>query len=259
MKILVTGSAGFIGSRLKEALLKQGHEVFDYDIMTVTDFPDEKVDLVYHLAARVNAFSSVANPLEGLENVETLFKVLEWMRSMDVKNIIFSSSREVYSCTNPYGASKIAGEAFIGAYVRSYGFGAVFPRLANIYGPGNLGHRFIESTIKLAKEDKDILIYGGEDKIMNFLHVDDAVKQLLICKELLQPAEIRTINIAYPTSYSLPVIASMIVTKLNSQSRILPVLNRPGETLEYVPDAIFYSPTVSLEEGIDQCINASQS
>lgn len=255
MKILVTGSAGFIGSRLVAALRdQQHHDVFEYDLKTGTKFPAEKVDLVYHLASHVNAFASVAEPRQGLENVEILYQVLEWMRMSGSHDIIFSSSREVYSGCNPYGASKIAGEAFIRSYCNAYDFGAVSARLANVYGPGNLGHRFIEATIQQAKNGDDIKVYGGREKLLNFLYVDDAVDQLLDCWQFLRPGHNKIVDLAYPTSYSLPAVAEIIIAKLGSTSKLNMIPNRLGETMRYVPKTLIFTPKVTLEEGIDRCI-----
>ena len=61
-KILVTGSAGFIGSKVKNKLISLGHVVFDYDIASGQDLLDLKeledavssVDVVYHIAAEAD-------------------------------------------------------------------------------------------------------------------------------------------------------------------------------------------------------------
>lgn len=258
LNILVTGSSGFIGSRLVEYLRSRGDTVHEYDLKSTTKFPADPVDLVFHLASHVNAYASVAEPRQGLENVEVLYQVLEWMRFSGTKKIIFSSSREIYSGCNPYGASKAAGEAFLRAYCQSYGFAAVSARLANVYGPGNLGHRFIEATIAQAKRGEDIRVYGGHEKILNFLHIDDAVEQLADCVQFLRPTHNKIVDLAYPTSYSLPAVADIIIRKLGSVSRLNMVSNRVGETMRYVPKTVIFSPSISLEEGIDQCIAASQ-
>ena len=254
MRILVTGSSGFIGSRLVEHLRSQGHEVHEYDIRSSLKFPAEKVDLVYHLASHVNAFASVAEPNQALENVEILYKVLEWMRMSGSLGIIFSSSREVYSGCNPYGASKVAGEAFIRAYCQAYGMAGVSARLANVYGPGNLGHRFIEATIMQARNGDKIKVYGGHEKVLNFLYIDDAVAQLAQCVEFLRPTHNKVVDLAFPVSYSLPEVAEIIMAKVGSASELEFLPNRRGETMRYVPKTVIFTPTVTLEEGIDKCI-----
>lgn len=254
MRVLVTGSAGFLGSYLTDRLEQMGHKIYGYDLKNTTIFPDRPVDLVIHLASHVNAFGSVENPIEGFDNVEILMNVLEWMRNTGTSRIIFSSSRETYSCVNPYGASKLACEAFIRSYCASYGFSAVSCRLANLYGPGNLGFRFIDSTIKAAKADEEIVIYGGQDKILNFLHVTDAVECLIMAIDKLRPGHHEVMECAYPQSYSLAYVANLIIQKLGSKSRVVNFPNRRGETLRYVPRIINFTPKVTLEQGIEECL-----
>lgn len=258
MKCLVTGSAGFLGQYLTEELVKQGHQVYGYDLKTSTIFPQEQIDIVYHLASHVNAFESVSDPMQGFDNVEILANVLEWMRNSGVQNIIFSSSRECYSCVNPYGASKLACEAFLRAYCASYGFSAVSCRLANLYGAGNLGFRFVDATIKSARKNEDIVVYGGDEKLLNFLHVTDAVDYLISAQSKLRPGHHEIIECAYPISYSLIYLAELIVGKLKSSSRIVSLPNRRGETLRYIPKVINRSPKVTIEEGIEECLVSLQ-
>ncbi len=255
MRCLITGDQGFLGSYLVEKLMTDGHRIYGYDLKTSTYFPEEPVDLVYHLASHVNAFASVENPMEGFDNVEILANVLEWMRNSGVSRIIFSSSRECYSCVNPYGASKLACEAFLRSYCASYGFSAVSCRLANLYGPGNLGFRFIGATIESARKDEDIVIYGGQDKTLNFLHVSDAVDYLVDAQQKLKTGRHEIIECAYPQSYSLVYVAELIKQKVGSKSKIVCLPHRRGETLTYVPKIINKMPKITLEEGIEQCLS----
>ena len=94
MRVLITGGAGFIGSHLAEAYLKQDHEVYVLDNLSTGDmknieplvsqsnfhlFKDtilsyEKVlelvgtcDVVLHLAAAVGVKYIIDHPLESLE------------------------------------------------------------------------------------------------------------------------------------------------------------------------------------------------
>lgn len=253
-KYLVTGDQGFLGTYLVDRLKELGHEVYGYDIKTGAVFPGKSVDIVFHLASHVNAFESVSFPYQGFDNVQILYNILEWMRATGCNKIIFSSSREVFSCVNPYGASKLACEAFLRAYCASYGFQAVSCRLANLYGSGNLGFRFIGATITAAQNNDDIVVYGGQDKLLNFLHVKDAAEQMIQAINQLRPNHHEKIEIAYPQSYSLLYLAELIVKLTNSSSRIITMPNRRGETLSYVPREIRFTPSVTLEEGIKECI-----
>ncbi len=131
MKILVTGSAGFIGSALSIRLLEQGSEVVgidnhnDYydpklkearlerhlnhpnythirmDIQNREDigelFKNEKFDNVVHLAAQAGVRYSIENPLIYIDTNLTGFShILEGCRNNNVKHLVYASSSSTY-------------------------------------------------------------------------------------------------------------------------------------------------------------------
>jgi nucleoside-diphosphate-sugar epimerase len=144
MKILVTGSSGFIGSHLTTLLARQGHELTGLDLVQpagdygvqrfmqgdVREIEDvrsalEGVDAVIHLAA--THFDFGHSPEEYFENNETGMRVLlEGMREANVNALVFTSTIAVYgdrfeysseqtppAPTSPYGESKLAAEKLI--------------------------------------------------------------------------------------------------------------------------------------------------
>lgn len=249
MKILVTGSKGFIGRLLVFYLRRQGHKVYEFDKY---DFmPRNKVDVVYHLAANANAFASVKHPFQALQNIDITYSVLEWMRKKGVKNIIYTSSREVYSLANPYGASKLCGEALINSYCNAYNFNAISVRLSNICGKGNHPHRFIEQAIEKAKANKDITIFG-KNKVLNFVHVDDCVIILSSFLDKIKGYQVK--EIASSKSYLLTDVAKEIIKLTSSKSKIIITKNRSGETMSYVPKLRGNLVTKSLKNIIKKCI-----
>lgn len=152
-KILITGGAGYIGSHTALELLNAGYEVVVYDNLsnssseslkrveqltgkTITFyegdvrnaaslkemFDKEGIDAVIHCAALKAVGESVRKPLEYYQNnITGTLTLMDVMRSVGVKNIVFSSSATVYGspevmpitedcpkgqCTNPYGWTK---------------------------------------------------------------------------------------------------------------------------------------------------------
>lgn len=152
-KILITGGAGYIGSHTALELLNKGYEVAIYDNLSnssresvkrveeltgksmsfyegdVLDAPaltamfeKEKIDAVIHCAALKAVGESVRKPLEYYHNnITGTLTLMDVMRRVGVKNIVFSSSATVYGspevmpitedcvkgqCTNPYGWTK---------------------------------------------------------------------------------------------------------------------------------------------------------
>lgn len=252
MKILITGNLGFIGRHLQKKLIQLGHEVIGYDLGD--RLPDKKVDLVYHLAANVNAFESVDKPFLAIENVDLMFEVLEWMRITGSNRIIYTSSREVYSLVNPYGASKLMGETMLEPYCRTFGIGAISARLANIFGKGNLPHRFIEQTISKAYKNEDIDVYGGKDKVMNFVHINDCISKLVKFIKEIEPGKNLIKEVASEKSWSLYAVAECIVDLTKSKSKLVVKDNRIGETLEYIPQIKGDLISVPLPKTIKRCL-----
>jgi UDP-glucuronate 4-epimerase len=136
--ILVTGAAGFIGSHLCEALLKQGYKVYGLDnfdsfygrqekkrnlelcfestnfIFLEGDAGDtvllnsieENIDVVAHLAAKAGVLPSLKDPAAYIRNnIEVTNALLEWMRHRQINKLVFASSSSVYgnNTTIPFG------------------------------------------------------------------------------------------------------------------------------------------------------------
>lgn len=130
-KVLVTGSAGFIGFHLARRLLREGKQVLGLDNMNayydvnlklarlnqlrghrgfrfmmadITDqarmkrlFAEEPFDCVIHLAAQAGVRYSLTNPLAYIQsNVVGFTHVLEGCRHARVKHLVFASSSSVY-------------------------------------------------------------------------------------------------------------------------------------------------------------------
>lgn len=174
-KIIITGGAGFIGSHLAEALIKENHEVIVIDdlstgkkdnlrkiknkiILLKGDIPDNSkhflnIDYIYHLAALPRIERSLADPYGTHKaNVEGTLKALELAKKLKVKRFIFSSSSSVYGIQkklplketfkpnpqNPYAYQKLMGEYYCSLYNQIYNIPVIIFRLFNVYGPGML-------------------------------------------------------------------------------------------------------------------------
>lgn len=175
MKILVTGGAGFIGSHVVDAYLRDGHEVAVLDNLetgSLSNLPEEvsfwdadirneeqvrailqevRPDVVNHHAAQISVPHSVENPAYDADvNIAGSLRVWKAARDCGVQRFIFASSggavygdnpalplseREVPTPTSPYGLSKQVFEMYL-AQLRNFGGPVpVVLRYANVYGP----------------------------------------------------------------------------------------------------------------------------
>jgi UDP-glucose 4-epimerase len=176
LKVLVTGGAGFIGSRLVRRLVEVGCVVRVLDDLSSGSMVNlsgldgsvefirgdvrsrevvygavKGVDAIVHLAGKTSVEESIGRPLEynGV-NVTGTLNVLDACVKGGVGRFIFSSSASVYGepselplkedspvrPLSPYAASKLSAEHYINVYHRVYGLDTVILRIFNVYGCG---------------------------------------------------------------------------------------------------------------------------
>jgi UDP-2-acetamido-2,6-beta-L-arabino-hexul-4-ose reductase len=135
MQIVVTGGDGFIGRNLRVHLAEVGYA----DVVSLSRTASgaarrevlERGDFVFHLAG-VNRPKDVSEFEEG--NVEATRQLCDILRASGRRTpIVFSSSTQA-TLDNPYGRSKLAGEAAIERYGRETGAPFYVLRLANVFG-----------------------------------------------------------------------------------------------------------------------------
>lgn len=296
-KILVTGSSGTIGTRLCQRLLENDYDFigvdwkknkWDKEIEKRTihlDLRNKKllfkkipknVDLIIHLAANARVYDLVLNPNLALDNIITTFNILEFARASNIKKIIFASSREIYSNSpkiihkeddvrinfieSPYSASKLSGEALIRAYNKCYGINFVIIRFSNVYGMYDDSNRVIPLFIKLANQNKNLVIYG-KDKLLDFTYIDDAVNGILLSIKKFEKAKNNVFNIASGKGTKILDVAKLIIKNLNSKSKIIIKENRKGEVIKYIANInkakkfLDYQPKIAIKEGIIRSID----
>jgi UDP-glucose 4-epimerase len=176
---IVTGGAGFIGSHLVDALLGKGYGVTVIDDLSsgharrvaagaqlreldivdragVAAVVDEvQPRAVFHLAAQASVVVSVENPERDCEvNVRGTLNVVDAANRRGIPVVFTSTGGALYgddaprptgenqvpAPLSPYGASKLAGEAYVGTWGRSGGVRNAVCRLGNVYGPRQSPH-----------------------------------------------------------------------------------------------------------------------
>ena len=219
-KIFLTGGSGFIGSHVVDMLIPQGYSVTVYDNLSngrrefiepqlgrpnfrfvEADILDterlaaemEGHDLVWHLAANTDIIGGAEQPRRDLRDcVMGTFNVLEAMRKLGIRPIIFSSTGAVYGdlCreaamseaagpllpVSTYAAGKIGSEAFISAFCNLYGLRGYMFRFGNVIG-GRMTHGVIYDFIrKLREQPGELLIRGDGTQEKNYFLVEECVE-----------------------------------------------------------------------------------
>ena len=216
MKILVTGSSGFIGSHLTEYLVKKGYKVVAFDrynsnnhygwlenskfkkkiefiLGDIRDYDSlnkamKGCDTVMHLAALIGIPYSYISPTAYIKtNLEGTFNILESAKNLKFKQIIITSTSEVYGTAkkkqlnekdelkaqSPYAASKIAADQLALSYFRSFNLPVKIIRPFNTYGPRQSARAVIPTIITQAILKKKIIKIGNLNSIRDFLYIED--------------------------------------------------------------------------------------
>jgi len=174
MNILVTGGAGFIGSHIVDAYIREGHRVvvldnlstgkreqvhpnvtfYKNDLMDaeVKDiFEKENIEAINHHAAQISVTQSVADPAFDAEiNIVGSLKLLELASSHKVRKFIFASTggalygeQDYYPADeehpkqplSPYGIAKLTVERYLHYYQENFDIQPTILRYSNVYGP----------------------------------------------------------------------------------------------------------------------------
>lgn len=302
MKILITGGAGFIGSHISRLLLDEGHTVLIYDnlvnghiesvdkraLFLEGDIKDSKrlstalsgVEGVIHMASLALVPESIEKPLlYAQNNIDGTVILLEAMRKTGVKKIVFSSSCTVYgnpvklpitedfpiSSVSPYGATKIANEAFISSYHFLHGFDVIFLRYFNPYGPGE-NHdpetHAIPNFIKAALVKKPLPLYWKGEIIRDFIYVEDLARAHIAPLKL---AGLHAFNVGTEKGTKVIDIINTISDILGYDLEIEDLGERPGDapamyaSSAKLKKATGWKPKTSLKQGLEKTIEYFQS
>jgi len=261
MRVLVTGGAGYIGGVVAAQLVAAGHDVTVLDDLS-TGFADavppgatfvqgtlrdcaaevlsDGIEAVLHFAARSLVGESVRDPARyWSNNLGGTISLLEAMREIGVRTIVFSSTAAVYGepertpiletdptrPTSPYGASKVAVDTTLSEFGRLYGFGAASLRYFNVagafQGPGGdqggrwLGERhnpethLIPNVLAAATEGRPVQIFGDDYPtpdgtcVRDYIHVTDLADAHLRALAATRPGQHRIYNLGNGAGFSV--------------------------------------------------------
>jgi UDP-glucose 4-epimerase len=183
-----TGRREFIAD-----LLAGGVELIEGDVLDprVLERAFAGCDWVFHLQANADVRFGLDHPRRDLEqNTIATSNVLEAMRAAGVAQIAFSSTGSVYGepavfptpedapfpvQTSLYGASKLAGEAMIGAYSHGFDFTGLVFRFVSILGE-RYTHGHVYDFYRALKRDPTRLhVLGNGRQEKSYLYVGDCV------------------------------------------------------------------------------------
>jgi UDP-glucose 4-epimerase len=303
MRALVTGGAGFIGHRLVHALVERGDEVvvlddFSTGIRSRLDPHASRVrviegsilepgaldeaaagcDVVFHEAALASVEQSFLDPIFTNDvNVSGTIQVVQAAARQRVRRVVFASSSAVYGMPDslpcretmrpvplsPYGASKLAAEAYLHTLGAHLGVESTALRYFNVYGPGQDRRSDYAAVIPLfissVLEGRRPLINGDGSITRDFIFVDDVVSANLMAADARKASRL-TLNVASGVRTSLLELLRAIAVAAGTD--VAPVFGPPrvGDVRDSQADVslaaslIGHRCAVPFAEGIERTV-----
>jgi nucleoside-diphosphate-sugar epimerase len=288
--VLVTGGAGFIGSNLVDALLKQGLRVRVLDNFSTgrktqlnpgaelhtADIRDgnvirpafEGVDCVFHVAAMARVPLSIEKPVEThLVNVVGTLNVLVAARDAGVRRVVFSGSSSVYgnqpilplredmapNPLNPYALQKLTGEQYTRLFHQLFGLETLTLRYFNVYGPRMAdegAYVTVISVFRRARAQREALTIHGDGEQTRDFTHVRDVVRANLLAMNAPVADGRALNIGRGRNVSVNRIAEII----GGEKIHLPP--RPGDARQSLADwgqareILGWVPEIDIENGL---------
>lgn len=206
MRILLTGATGYIGGRVAERLIEEGHEVycvvrhtskveelqqyaehiiaFQENIQLYSIMAQAKPELVIHIAGKFCGQHSASNIEQMLEsNITFPTILLDAAERAGCRKILNTSSfwqnydKEIYNPVNLYAAMKQSFEDIIMYYTRCRGFCALSLQLFEVYGAGDRRKKVLNCVREL-KEGEELSMSPGRQKLY-MCYIEDVVNAFL--------------------------------------------------------------------------------
>lgn len=300
-RVLVTGGAGFIGSHLVDQLVADGHNVLVLDNLSTGSLQNLKrylgarsfqfmkgdlrdrsalrtalrgVEVVFHEAAQVNVFASIADPiLTNDVNVKGTLNLLEASAKSGVRRLISASSSSVYGeygmkrlkedftprPRSPYAVSKLAAEGYCLAFSRLGKLETASLRYFNVYGPRRVCRSYggvVTAFLRRVLNNEAPIIHGDGRQTRDFVHVRDVVEANMLAMNA-NKADGQVFNIGTGVRTSIRSLAKMIIDasgKKNVHAIHAPLpsedLRHNCANIEKASRMLGYSPSVVLRDSL---------
>jgi len=250
MKVLVTGTSGFVGGAIADSLLKIGWEVIGVSRnpeANAKPFPQIRVDIgsgdaveqfvksaplcsaIVHAAASLD--TGLYAPEIALTNCLGTQNILRLANLWQVEEFVFISSIGVAGIprerpiteehpTTPgsaYHASKVFGEHLVAIASQKDGLKGAVLRISSPVGPGMPDNRILSVFIRRALNGDPLVLLGHGSRLQNYVDVRDVGLAVARC---IQRKATGVFNIAGETALSNRELADLCVSLLDSMSSV---------------------------------------
>lgn len=245
------------------------------DAELVDGLLSESVDAIVHFAAESHVDRSIADARDFIQtNVQGAFTLLDAARRRRVPRFLQVSTDEVYGSlspgekateqsplapNSPYAASKAAADLVVRSFWQTYRYPAIVTRCSNNYGPYQFPEKLIPLMISNALEGRKLPVYGDGQNERDWIFVEDHCRALDGVLASGQPGEIYNIGGGEPVP-NLEIVRRLLRVLNKPEDLIEFVIDRPGHDRRYALDTgkiardLGWRPRVSLEEGLNRTI-----
>lgn len=181
MKVLITGSQGFIGKNIVSILKNnRNYDVFQYDIdigPNMLKTYTKNCDFVLHLAG-VNRPKDESEFKHG--NVDFTSTLIDTLIENNNRSPILMSSSIQADMDNPYGRSKNEAENLLNNYSQKYSVPIYIYRLPNVFGKWcRPNYNSVVATFCHNIANNIDIVINDSNAVVKLVYIDDVVQQFI--------------------------------------------------------------------------------
>lgn len=288
MRILITGHAGFVGRHFVKRLYDE-HELHLVDKVyghTAQEFFSQqesiRYDLIIHLAAMVGGRAKIdGDPLAIAENLAIDSDLFRWVIRTNQPRVVYFSSSAAYPVEyqtranaqilaeedidldhpkkpdQTYGWAKLTGEVLAEHAARAGTRVHIFRPFSGYGEDQDLAYPFPSFIDRAARKADPFVIWGTGTQTRDFIHIDDIVEAVL---KAVEEDVHGPINLGWGRPTSFLDLAQEVRRQAGYNPRIEVLVDKPVGCYYRVSDPTkmfnFYTPKVTLEEGIHRSLEA---
>lgn len=265
------------------------------EINSLTKILIGDVNIILHLAAASHVDRSIEYPMEFVQdNVVGTVNILQFARTLkNLERFVYFSTDEVfgpapvgvdyaerdrYNSTNPYSASKAAGEEFCVAFENTYKLPIYITHTMNVFGERQNAEKYIPMTIRKVRDGDVVTIHSDKTRTIpgsrHYIHAKDVSSALLFLLRI-DSSLVRTIDYGGAKCPKFNIVGVEEINNLELAQLIAEAQNkelkyelidfhssRPGHDLRYSLSGDYmrslgWYPKISLRERIHEVVNWS--
>lgn len=292
-RALITGISGFVGRHLRDELIRDGWDVFGFDIrptgenVFVGDLSDRAAltravadcqpDAVFHLAGIIKSTDPQAYYTSNLFGTLNLLDAVLQMEKRP--KVVLASSSAVYGLTRSsrpitersplhpvteYAVSKAAQETAALRYHYAFGLTVIISRMFNLLGPGqspDLACSSFARQIALAeRSSQNEIVTGNLDAKRDFVDVRDAVRAFALIAEKGEPGQ--TYNVCSGHAVAIQKCLNEMISQSKKQvsARIDPARVQKNDlpvqvgSFQKLHKATSWSPKIPLKQSLSDLL-----